>query len=145
MRLSLELPWPPSANAYHGVARARRSRSDSTAVNSDIGIRVYQSPSARKYIKHVSDLIFAYTIMQKLHDVFPLRQRLRVEIHAYPPDKRVHDVDNLNKVLLDALERAKLFKNDSQIDDLRTRVYRDEVKDGGAVLVIVSLMDETDG
>jgi len=45
--------------------------------------------------------------------------RLIVEIEAYQPDKRRRDLDNLLKAPLDALAHAGVYKDDSQIADLR--------------------------
>ncbi len=59
--------------------------------------------------------------------------RLRVEIEAYPPDRRKRDLDNILKSLLDALTYAGIWEDDSQIDDLR--IYRSTI--GGMVKVRV--------
>jgi crossover junction endodeoxyribonuclease RusA len=56
---------------------------------------------------------------------------LRVEIEAWPPDKRKRDLDNILKSLLDALTYAGIWEDDSQIDDLR--IYRATI--GGMVKV----------
>ena len=40
---------------------------------------------------------------------------IHLEIDAFPPDNRKRDLDNINKALLDALEEAGVFKDDSQI------------------------------
>jgi crossover junction endodeoxyribonuclease RusA len=44
--------------------------------------------------------------------------RLEVIIHARPPDRRARDLDNLLKATLDAVVKAGLIPNDSQIDKL---------------------------
>ena len=44
--------------------------------------------------------------------------RLGVHMKAFPPDKRRRDLDNLNKVVLDSLQKAGLYDDDSQIDYL---------------------------
>lgn len=44
--------------------------------------------------------------------------RLFVAITAFPPDRRTRDLDNLLKPLLDAMQHARLFTDDSQIDRL---------------------------
>tara|TARA_Y100000034_G_scaffold125065_1_gene174149 strand:+ start:871 stop:1110 length:240 start_codon:yes stop_codon:yes gene_type:complete len=49
---------------------------------------------------------------------FPKDQRLKLEVLAMPKDKRRRDLDNLLKILCDALESAGVFKNDSQIDEI---------------------------
>lgn len=44
--------------------------------------------------------------------------RIKVSMCAFPPDKRRRDLDNLNKIILDSLQKAGLFHDDSQIDYL---------------------------
>lgn len=68
-------------------------------------------------------------------------KRLKVDIIAYPPDKRRRDLDNLLKAPQDSLQHAGVFHDDSQIADLRIRrgtdgFTRDEI--------IVSLSDMAD-
>ena len=55
--------------------------------------------------------------------------RLKVDILVFPPDNRRRDLDNVLKAVLDSLEDAKVFKDDSLIDDLRVR-RMDTFKDG---------------
>ena len=45
--------------------------------------------------------------------------RLYVTITAYQPDNRRRDLDNLPKAILDALQHAGVYEDDSQIDELR--------------------------
>lgn len=47
-----------------------------------------------------------------------LTGRLSILIHAHPPDKRKRDIDNIIKVLLDSLQDARYYINDSQIDKI---------------------------
>lgn len=65
-----------------------------------------------------------------------IEQRLCVSILLYPPDRRVRDLDNYFKALLDALTHTNLWLDDSQIDELR--IVRGEVKKGGECLVRIS-------
>ena len=48
----------------------------------------------------------------------PLEGRLGVSINAHPPDARRRDLDNLFKSVLDSLQHANVFLDDSQIDFL---------------------------
>lgn len=48
----------------------------------------------------------------------PILGRISISIQAYPPDKRIRDLDNLLKVLIDSLKDANLFLDDSQIDKI---------------------------
>ncbi len=43
---------------------------------------------------------------------------LFLELYLYMPDKRRRDIDNPVKAVLDALEHAGLFENDSQVSKL---------------------------
>ena len=62
-----------------------------------------------------------------------------MEVYLYPPDKRKRDVDNVLKPLLDALEHAGVYENDSQIDKLC--ITRMEVKPQGLCDVTISVID----
>ena len=44
--------------------------------------------------------------------------RVSVTIDLYPPTKRVYDGDNHAKGVLDALQRARIIENDSQVYEL---------------------------
>lgn len=48
-----------------------------------------------------------------------LKGPLRLEVIFSPPDKRRRDADNICKCLLDSLQNAEVFEDDSQIVDLR--------------------------
>jgi crossover junction endodeoxyribonuclease RusA len=45
-------------------------------------------------------------------------------IHATPPDRRRRDIDNILKAPLDALEKAGVYKDDSQIEQLNVFKHR---------------------
>jgi len=99
MILSLTLPWPPSANTYW-----RRN-----------GNRYFISPKGMAYRKEVIALCCKYK------GFFPKESRLRLEVIAFPPDNRRRDLDNIMKALQDSLEKAEVYVNDSQIDELIVR------------------------
>lgn len=104
MPIMIELPWPPTVNTYFTVARGRK----------------ILSSKGRKYKKD---------IVARFSSKSPLTGRLKVELLAYPPDKRKRDLDNLVKAVLDALDESNIFEDDSQIDDLRI-IRKEKVKDG---------------
>ena len=90
------LPFPPSVNHYWR----------------HVGSRTLISRTGRAYRQQV------------LHDVQQLQLRvitgpIRLEAIATRPDRRRRDVDNLLKSLLDALDHANVYEDDSQIRDLR--------------------------
>ena len=111
--IELTLPWAPSVNHYwvHGQGRT------------------YISKEGRRFRE-------AVMWECKARRVKPQPGRLAVSIRAYPPDRRRRDLDNLNKSVLDALEHAGAYVNDSQIDDLR--IYRGPMIEGGALHVQIS-------
>ena len=61
--------------------------------------------------------------------------RLRVEIEVYPPDRRKRDIDNVCKATLDALAKAGVYQDDSQIDVLL--ITRMGIVSGGCLEVKV--------
>lgn len=63
----------------------------------------------------------------------PSGGRIALAMDAFPPDRRRRDLDNLQKPLLDALEHAGEYEDDSQIDLLISR--RREVSAPGRVEV----------
>jgi len=94
-KLLIELPWPPSVNHYY-----RR-----------VGHRTLISREGRKYRNEVC------AILRDLH-LSPLDGELAMTVDAYPPDKRRRDADNILKSLLDALQHAGAYYDDSQIKKL---------------------------
>lgn len=51
----------------------------------------------------------------------PYGGRVAMCMDAFPPDRRRRDLDNIQKPVLDALEHAAVYEDDSQIDLLVTR------------------------
>jgi crossover junction endodeoxyribonuclease RusA len=66
--------------------------------------------------------------------------RLFVTVDLFPPDRRIRDIDNFNKSLLDALTHAGVWDDDSQIDALH--IYRREIERGGRVVVEIETINE---
>lgn len=109
--ISLKLPWPPTANTYYR----------------HVGAKVLLSRSGRDYREAVQALLAG--------GFEPLAGRVRVTLSCHAPDNRRRDLDNLTKGLLDSLTHAKIWNDDSQIDDLR--IIRMPAIKGGTVLVEV--------
>lgn len=93
----LRLPYPPSANAYW------------RSVNG----RVLVSAEARAYKQKVGWLC---AVGRKLK---PLDGPVVVTIAAYRP-RRIGDLDNLLKVLLDSI-RGYAYRDDSQVVEIHAR------------------------
>jgi len=108
--ITLELPLPNSANQHWRHGR---------------GI-TYLSKQGREFRQQVKQLI----MVDK-----PLTTRLEVEIDIHPKDRRKIDIDNRIKPLLDALQHAQVFEDDSQID--RLVVNRREIVKLGKCIVTI--------
>ncbi len=98
----LVLPFPPSLNSYY--------RNVSTG---KLAGRTLISEAGRRYRQAVYDLA-ARSSWPRFGE-----ERLRVTIEAWMPDRRRRDLDNVLKAVLDALTHALVWRDDSQIDDLR--------------------------
>ena len=112
------LPWPPTVNHYWG------NRVIPLGGGRRYSIQTYISQSGREFRKAVVD-----EIKNRFPNLVPLECRLCIRIELCPPTRATRDLDNFNKGPLDALKHAGVFKDDSQIDDLR--VIRGAVVAGG--------------
>ena len=109
--LTIELPFPVSANSYWMIA----------------GRRLIKTKRARAYIAEV----VLYWLNAKMLGARAFGEdetlALAIAIH-YPTDKRKHlDTDNALKVLIDAMETAGIYKNDRQLRFIQ--ISREEAKD----------------
>ena len=95
--IELTLPWPPSMNTYWRTFQGR----------------MIISAKGREYRKAVADQVLIQRGAKHYEG------KMRVEIEAWRPDNRRRDLDNLLKATLDALAHAGVYKDDSQIVDLR--------------------------
>ena len=59
--------------------------------------------------------------------------RVEVDIQAYPPDRRKRDLDNIQKILLDSLQAAGIYKDDCQVDKIT--ISRGPVVPEGMIVV----------
>ena len=94
--LDVELPYPPSTNHYWRQFRGR----------------AIISREGRLYRQRVHDILLA-----KIDR--PADGPLTCTIALRPPDRRRRDLDNTLKPMLDALQHASVYEDDSQIKDLR--------------------------
>lgn len=117
--LVLNLPWPPSVNSYW---RHVMVKGQPVTMLSKAG-RDYRTTAAGELLIQNAPCL-------------NLSERLAVHIKAYPPDKRKRDLDNLPKGVLDALTNASVWKDDSQVDDLR--VTRERIVKDGLVEITIA-------
>jgi len=115
--LTFILPWPPTANNLYATGRSRKGAA-----------RRFLSTRGKAYAWAVAAVVASQAPRRR-----PLSGRLAVTIAALPPDKRVRDLDNLCKAVLDSLKKSGVFADDGQIDSLT--IARHAVTPGGALLV----------
>jgi len=108
--IELELPYPPSVNHYWRM----------------VGNRMLISREGRVFRERVCPILRASRVKTLLG-------RLAVRIDVCPPDHRRRDIDNVQKAVLDALEKGGAYEDDSQIDLLISE--RCDLVKGGAVVV----------
>lgn len=112
--MPLTLPYPPSVNHYW-----RR-----------VGLHTLISREGRTFRQNVCALLGR----GGMHKT-PTGGRIALAMDAFPPDRRRRDLDNIQKPVLDALEHAGVYMDDSQIDLLVTR-RREAVPDGRLLVTI---------
>ena len=106
-RIILDLPYPPSVNDLYG----------------------HDPKSGRKYLvdqqREYRSSVVGY-VAKQLGDQFePLRGWLHMAVTLYPPDARRRDVSNCLKALEDALQAARVFLDDYQIESHATMRMRE--------------------
>jgi len=94
--VELVLPYPPTINHYW-----RR-----------VGPRTLISRQGRKFRQDVGE---AVRRGKGLFGKVPIHGNLAVEVVLHPPDRRRRDLDNTLKAMLDALQHAGVYEDDSQI------------------------------
>jgi crossover junction endodeoxyribonuclease RusA len=115
--IKLTLPYPPTVNHYWG----------------QVGSKKFLGKKGKEFRESV--FLCVYSAQEGR-----LNARLHMEVYLYPPDNRKRDVDNVLKPLLDALEHAGTYENDSQIDKLC--VTRMEVTKGGYCDVVITELNQ---
>jgi len=111
------LPWPPSNNTYY-----RR-----------VGNKTLISKKGREYKKAVLDHCVKFGV-KPFGD-----SKLIVNITAYYPDRRRRDLDNLLKAPLDAMMKAGVFEDDSQVESLSIKKSHQEKP--GMIYVDIKTME----
>lgn len=106
-----ELPYPPSVNNYWHTSGKRR----------------YISPAGKKFTEDV-----AKNVYEQGYKRFG-NKSLGISVMIHPRSKRIFDLDNTLKAILDALMKAGCYDDDSQFEYIE--IARGAAKDGGAAVV----------
>ncbi len=113
--VNLTLNFPPTVNSYY--VRSKRG--------------VFISKKGR---------LFRGNVAEECHEqsayALGLSCALKVDVILYPPDRRTRDLDNYMKALLDALTLAKVWEDDSLVDNLN--IHRGSIVKGGKCAVRIS-------
>jgi crossover junction endodeoxyribonuclease RusA len=120
--IELRLPYPPSVNT---LWRRR----------------------GRRYFLSKKGQLFRAAVFGALANMHykPLEGDVAVEIEVAPPDRLRRDIDNIIKIILDSLQLAKVFHDDSQVSSLRVkRVPRGPQGSGGYSIVRIRGLDHHD-
>ena len=112
--LTLIVPFPPSVNTYWGFRGSQRFLTDKAKSFKQTVFQAYRASN---------------------HQGFQA-MRLSVCIELFSPDRRIRDIDNYAKSLIDALCQAGIFNDDEQID--RLNIVRNEVIKGGQCIVTIA-------
>lgn len=117
IKLTLHLPWPPTAN--HIWQHARRMN--------------YLSKEYKSFL----ELTFFSVRSQLPRKHKPLEDEVRVTILLFPPTNRKYDVDNRVKPILDALTKAGVWEDDSQVRTLTvSKCFRRDDEEPEAIVTI---------
>ena len=109
--IRLELPYPPSVNSYWRANGHRR----------------YISKEGVAFTEEVS-LIVKNKNPRSFGD-----KQVAISVMLHPRSKRKFDLDNTLKAILDALMKAGMYDDDSQIEYIE--IARGEAVDGGKAVV----------
>jgi crossover junction endodeoxyribonuclease RusA len=99
------------------------------------GGRKFLSPKAKAFRADVIDEVLLQSVPGERFDG---SERLRMHVALFPPDRRIRDIDNVQKSLWDALTHAEVYADDSQIDAVT--IERMGIERGGRVIVTIERM-----
>lgn len=101
--VQFDLPFPPSVNNYWRATVRPGSRFPS----------FYISERGKQFRTDVRA-----ALIEAFGNYGPIDGRVKLEIAAFPPDRRVRDMDNFLKAILDALTAARVWVDDEQVDEI---------------------------
>jgi len=108
------LRFPPSVNRYYVKTRNG----------------VFISRQGRSFREYSTELIH-----QQLGAFTSIEHKIKVGVVLYPPDRRIRDLDNYMKGLLDAITHANIWDDDSLIDQLY--IHRGSIIKGGRTEIYI--------
>lgn len=118
----LELPYPPSVNSYWLANGKRR----------------YISPAGVQFTKSVIQIVRENSV-KSFGD-----KQVAINVMIHPRSKRRFDLDNTLKAILDSLQKAGVYDDDSQIEYIE--IARGEQVEGGkAVIYLYDYIGEEHG
>ena len=115
--MRIYLPWGPSVNDYYG-------RSKSGHVYLHARVKKFRLDVLRAVNEHEGSQVY--------------NGQMGMLIELFPPSKIKYDIDNRCKGILDALEHAGVYPDDSMVMDMRV-LKRDKVKFGQIIVTITEL------
>lgn len=118
--VKFNLPMPVSNNAMYMPANGK----------------IILSPAARSYYTEMQNFFYRHGNFETLTG------RLSVNVWIYEKDLRRRDINNLTKSLFDALQKCKLYEDDSQIDE--THIFRGGIVESPYVCIEIKVLCEND-
>lgn len=122
--VELVLPYPPTVNTYWRVRIAKKKGGGQY-------VQVYISEEGKAFTVDLQEIALR-------RGVKTLRGHVRLEAVFNPPDERRRDLGNLDKALGDALTKAGILEDDSQIREQEFR-FGPKVEGGRATIKIITL------
>lgn len=121
--MKIALPWPPSVNHIY----------------QHFGGRTILDPKVRAYRAQVGGIVASLKAAGKLNE--QLSGNLFVRFDIYEPDARRRDLDNLLKAPFDALTKAGLWGDDSQIRKCFIQFMPEQT---GCIVVVIEPLTESE-
>jgi len=112
MKIDIFLPFPPSINSFYSKTRN--------------GLYISKKGSAFQQAGILS-------IKEQLGSIDIIDYKVHLSVVLYPKDKRVRDLDNYLKPLLDTITKSGIWMDDSLVDQLA--IYRGAITSSGSCFV----------
>lgn len=125
--VTIDLPFPPTVNTYwrsRVIVSPKPGKKPFTST--------YISEKGKEYSKQVSRICLA-----KFGDYEPIKEPVSLQVQVTLPTNHKRDLDNLLKAPLDALTKAGIWEDDSQIEFIQ--VDRIKVHKPGGLRISMSI------